>query len=125
MINIKNIITKFITKYLFLLVLLIIANTISYFIASVSKNIFFYSHHYSIEVYFNPFIKPLVAIAYFIIIITYLIIYYFLTLFFKPNYKAQFYLFVFTIFLSFTMEFNRGVIYLVVLYALLKKFNKI
>lgn len=57
------------------------------------------------------------------ITIAYMILYYFITLFYQPVPKAQFYLFLFTLFLSFTVSFIQGAIYLVVLYFLLRKFN--
>lgn len=58
-----------------------------------------------------------------VITIAYMMLYYFVTLFFQPPPKAQFYLFLLTLFLSFTVSFLQGSIYLVVIYYLLKKFN--
>lgn len=59
------------------------------------------------------------------ITIAYMILYYFITLFYQPHSKAQFYLFLFVLFLSFTVSFMQGAIYMVVLYFLLRKFNLI
>lgn len=59
------------------------------------------------------------------ITIAYMILYYFITLFYQPASRAQFYLFLFVLFLSFTVSFMQGALYLVVLYFLLRKFNLI
>jgi hypothetical protein len=55
------------------------------------------------------------------ITIAYMMLYYFITLFYQPPAKAQFYLFLFTLFLSFTVSFIQGAIFLVVLYFFLRK----
>lgn len=55
-----------------------------------------------------------------LITIAYMILYYFITLFYQPNSKAQYYLFLFTLFLSFTVNFIQGAIYLVFLYMFLR-----
>jgi len=44
---------------------------------------------------------PLITIAYFFV-------YYFLTLFFQPNTQHQYYLFLLTLFISFTVNFVQG-----------------
>jgi len=58
-----------------------------------------------------------------LITIAYMMLFYFLSLFFQPSARAQFYIFLFTLFLSFTVSFIQGAIYLVVLYFLLRKVN--
>lgn len=57
------------------------------------------------------------------ITIAYMILFYFVTLFFQPRPKTQLYLFIFTLFLSFTVSFIQGSVYMLVFYFLLRKLN--
>jgi hypothetical protein len=57
---------------------------------------------------------PLITIAYFLV-------YYFLTLFFQPNTQHQYYLFLLTLFISFTVNFVQGSFLLICLFWLLRK----
>jgi len=56
-----------------------------------------------------------------IITIAYLMVFYFLTLFYQPSSKNQHKLFIFTLLLSFTLNFTQGSLLLVFLYFLLRK----
>ncbi|SRR3989339_554208 len=56
-----------------------------------------------------------------LITIAYLMLFYFNTLFYQPSPKAQHALFLFTLFLSFTVSFIQGSIFLSIFYWLLKK----
>ena len=58
--------------------------------------------------------NPLMTIAY-------IMLYYFLTLFYQPSVSAQYKLFLFTLFLSFTVGFIQGAVFLVIFYFLLRK----
>lgn len=53
--------------------------------------------------------------------IAYILLYYFITLFYQPENSAQFKLFLFTLFLSFTVNFIQGSIFLIFFYFLLRK----
>lgn len=56
-----------------------------------------------------------------LITIAYVMLYYFLTLFYQPDTSSQYKLFLFTLFLSFTVSFMQGAIFLVLFYFLLRK----
>lgn len=56
-----------------------------------------------------------------LITIAYMMLFYFMTIYFQP--KHQLALFLFTLFLSFTVNFIQGSIFLVVFYFLLRKFK--
>ncbi len=58
-----------------------------------------------------------------LITIAYILLYYFITLFYQPQPKNQYYLFLFTLFLSFTVNFIQGSVLLVALYFILSKFR--
>jgi hypothetical protein len=60
-----------------------------------------------------------------LITIAYILLYYFLSSFFHSEGRFHFYLFLFTLFLSFTVNFIQGAIFLVVFYLLLSKFKLI
>jgi hypothetical protein len=60
-----------------------------------------------------------------LITIAYILLYYFLSSFFHSESRFHFYLFLFTLFLSFTVNFIQGAIFLVVFYLLLSKFKLI
>lgn len=57
------------------------------------------------------------------ITIAYMLLFYFVTLFFQPKAKSQLFLFIFTLFLSFTVTFIQGSVYLLTFYFLLRKAN--
>ena len=59
------------------------------------------------------------------ITIAYILLYYFINNFFQSEGKSQLYLFLFTLFLSFTVNFIQGAIFLVVVYFLLNKLKLI
>jgi len=59
------------------------------------------------------------------ITIAYILLYYFINSFFQSEGKSQLYLFLFTLFLSFTVNFIQGAIFLVIIYFLLNKFRLI
>jgi len=56
-----------------------------------------------------------------LITIAYMILYYFLDKFFQPMPNAQLFLFIFALFLSFSVNFLQGSIFLVIFYFTLKK----
>lgn len=60
-----------------------------------------------------------------LITIAYILLYYFINSFYQTAGKAQMYLFLFTLFLSFTVNFIQGAIFLVIIYFLLSKFRLI
>jgi len=60
-----------------------------------------------------------------LITIAYILLYYFINSFYQSAGKSQLYLFLFTLFLSFTVNFIQGAIFLVVIYFLLNKFRLI
>ena len=60
-----------------------------------------------------------------VITIAYMMVYYFITQIFIPSRSAQFYLFLFTLFLSFVANFIQGTLFLVVFYILLRRMNRI
>lgn len=98
-------------KIILLFVILLVANIVSSFflgmLLTIGGNIQ--------AVGFNKLaFDPMITIAY-------MMLYYFITLFFQPSARAQLYLFLFTLFLSFTVSFIQGALYLVVLYFLLRK----
>ena len=53
--------------------------------------------------------------------IAYIMLYYFITLFYQPESSTQYKLFLFTLFLSFTVNFIQGAIFLIFLYFFLRK----
>jgi hypothetical protein len=48
-----------------------------------------------------------------------------MSMFYQPSSKPQFYLFVFTLFLSFTMSFVQGSIFMMFLFIVFRKVNLI
>lgn len=56
-----------------------------------------------------------------LITIAYVVMYYFITLFYQPHPKVQYFLFLLTLFLSFTVNFIQGSVFLVAFYFLLDK----
>lgn len=103
-----------IVKKVFLIIItLLIANIISAFLLGmltmIGGNITFVGLN---KISFDP----LITIAYFIL-------YYFINSFYQSGGKSQLYLFLFTLFLSFTVNFIQGAIFLVVVYFLLNKFK--
>jgi len=57
------------------------------------------------------------------ITIAYMMLFYFVTLFFQPRAKTQLYLFLFTLFLSFTVTFIQGAVFMLTFYFILRKVN--
>lgn len=57
--------------------------------------------------------------------IAYILLWYFITLFYQPAIKIQYFLFIVTLILSFTVSFMQGAFYLVVLYFLLRRLQLI
>lgn len=104
-----------IKKILLIIISLLIANIISAFLLGtlmmIGGNITIIGLN---QVDFNPLIT-----------IAYMLLYYFINSFYQPTGKAQLYLFLFTLFLSFTVNFIQGAIFLVVVYFLLNKFRLI
>ncbi|MDH7476320.1 MAG: hypothetical protein QHH09_02505 [Microgenomates group bacterium] len=109
---IKNIV-EYLKKILVILLILVLANLLSSFFWG-----FLLTMGGNIEVIgFNSIsFDPLITIAY-------MILFYFLSIFYQPVPKAQFYLFLFTLFLSFTVNFIQGSIYLVLIYIFLRQFR--
>lgn len=66
----------------------------------------------------KPTFDPLITIAY-------ILVYYFTTIFYQPSPKAQYFLFLFVLWLSFTVNFIQGSVSLVIMYSLLKRFKVI
>ncbi|PIQ72854.1 hypothetical protein COY13_01060 [Candidatus Roizmanbacteria bacterium CG_4_10_14_0_2_um_filter_36_35] len=60
-----------------------------------------------------------------LITIAYILLYYSINSFYQPARKSQLFLFLFTLFLSFTVNFIQGAIFLVLVYFLLSKFKLI
>ncbi|PJE60932.1 hypothetical protein COU86_01735 [Candidatus Roizmanbacteria bacterium CG10_big_fil_rev_8_21_14_0_10_36_26] len=58
-----------------------------------------------------------------LITIAYIMVNYFISLFYQPAPKTQYYLFLLTIFLSFTKEFIQGSVILIFFYFFLRKFK--
>ena len=56
-----------------------------------------------------------------VISITYLLVYYFLVMFYQPTVKNQHQLFIFTLLLSFSMQFTQGSFALIFCFYLLRK----
>lgn len=56
-----------------------------------------------------------------LITIAYMLLFYFTTLFYQPSSRAQYYLFLYSLFLSFTVPFIQGALFLEVFYFLLRK----
>ncbi|MBI3366564.1 hypothetical protein HY041_02980 [Candidatus Roizmanbacteria bacterium] len=100
-------------KLILIVIIILISNLVSSFflgaLLSVSSNIQVVGLN---TINFDPMIT-----------IAYMMLYYFVTLFFQPPSKAQFYLFLLTLFLSFSIPFIQGSLFLVSLYFLLRKFK--
>ncbi len=60
-----------------------------------------------------------------LITIAYITLYYSINQFYHPSEKVQYPLFLFTLFLSFTVSFIQGTLYIIALYFLLRKFKLI
>lgn len=102
-------------KTLLVLVVLLTANIVSSFIFGMLLAI---GGNIQIVGINKLAFDPLITIAY-------MMLYYFMTLFFDPAARIQLYIFLFTLFLSFTVNFIQGAIFLVVLFFLLRKFELI
>lgn len=104
-----------IKKILLIIVSLLIANIVSAFLLGMLTMI---GGNITIVGLNQVNFDPLITIAY-------MLLYYFINNFYQPAGKAQPYLFLFTLFLSFTVNFIQGAIFLVVVYFLLSKFKLI
>lgn len=98
-----------------LIVILVIATLVSSFFVGFFTSI---SSNIQVAGFNNITFDPLITIAY-------ILLYYFITLFFQPQPRPQLYLFLFTLFLSFTIPFIQGSVFLITTYFLLRKFNLI
>ncbi len=92
--------------FISLVIAFIVSRALFVWLVAIGGNIRFIGGRFSFD--------PLITIAY-------MSVYYFITLFYQPSPKAQFYLFLFVLILSFTITFIQGSILLVFLYALLRK----
>ncbi len=98
-------------KLFFLVLLLILANLASTFLFSFLS---VFGGNIQVIGLNQVAFDPLITMAY-------MMLFYFITLYFQP--KHQLALFLFTLFLSFTVNFIQGSIFLVVFYFLLRKFK--
>ena len=104
-----------IKKIVLVLLSLLIANVISAFLLGIMIMIGGNINVVGLnEMNFDPMIT-----------IAYILLYYFINNFFQSEGKSQLYLFLFTLFLSFTVNFIQGAIFLVVVYFLLNKLKLI
>ena len=60
-----------------------------------------------------------------LITIAYILLFYFTTLYYQPKAEYQYFLFVLTLFLSFTVNFIQGALFLIAFYFLLRKVRMI
>lgn len=102
-------------KIIIFIVILVLANLVASFllglISAMGSNIQLIGLS---QVSFDPLIT-----------IAYMLLFYFNTLFYQPSPRAQYYLFLYTLFLSFTVPFIQGALFLVVFYFLLRKLKMI
>lgn len=106
---------KIIKNILIIIVCLIAANLISAFLLGIFMTIGGNIQVIGInELNFDPLIT-----------IAYMMLYYFLNSFYQPSGRGKYLLFIFTLFLSFTVGFLQGSIFLVFVYLFLKKLKVI
>ncbi len=98
-------------KAVLFIVIVLIANLASSFFLGVLLSV---SSNIQVAGFNSINFDPMITIAY-------MILYYFVTLFFQPSSRAQFYLFLLTLFLSFSVPFIQGTLFLVTFYFLLRK----
>ena len=60
-----------------------------------------------------------------LITIAYMMLFYFMSMFYQPDAKKQFYLFLLVLFMSFAVSFIQGAIFIVILYVVFRKFKLI
>lgn len=104
---------KNVKKGILIFVALLVANVLSSFVFGIIVTIGGNIERVGVGLT-NLNFDPMITIAY-------MILYYFVTLFHQPSGRAQYYLFLFTLMLSFTVPFMQGALYLVFLYFILRK----
>lgn len=102
---------KIMKNILTIVICLIIANLISAFLLGIFMTI---GGNIQVIGLNKLNFDPLITIAY-------MILYYFLNSFYQPSDQGKYLLFLFTLFLSFTVGFLQGAIFLVLVYLFLKK----